>query len=1436
MNMDSTPKIVACVVVMAMLGSSFIVLLVADSSGDGFDSQAGDFPGNNIGRDVYESIGGTDPPSPADVTVYPWPMHLHDELHRSFTQAPAPLTSDVLWYNFTGTWTYGSPAIAEGKVFIGARNATGDYMFAFYQKNGTLAWRTQTTLGVSGNLGVTSSPAYSNGVVFFGGDRIYALYADTGAVKWTVPTGNGNWGDGTPTVADGKVFIGGSNRRMYSIEEDTGNVLWTFQTQSTGGANYGLYAAPAVYNGHIYVAACDGWVYQILIDQPGPVAVANHSFFTGYAMFGSPVIFDGKVYIGNGYTTVNANRRFYALDATDLSVVWEWYPGASTSFLSSAAIAYDKLYVGSVDGNLYVLDPYGSGGSTTVIWQYSIGQTWSSPAIASGQVFIGSKSNYLYAFDANQSGPPSYNWRYNMNGGVDSSPAVSDGRVYVGTHGSGGRVYCFGDPGDIVPPRPISFSPTGSGVPIVTDFVVEWSEAMDWTSVENSFSFTDGMTIWDYTWGTFTHDPLTNTSTFDPFGDLSLSTTYWVTFDSSAVDIAGNPLDGNGDGSGGDDLTWSFTAVADAPPFLDLLQPGMLPGQSFPAGSVVSIQWLASDDNPWPGFGNVVNMSYGPTIPGGISIAANEFEDGIYAWDTSTVIPGTYYVNISVYDSAGQITWDNSDFSFLVLPPSFPPGAIIQQPAGGESWSGGTTIDIIWQMGDDNTADQNLIVYLNYSYSLGQGPIAGPRTGLSSPFILPWILPPIDGTDVVVEIDVIDEDGLVGSNVSNEFEIDSTPPDVVSHIPGKGESNVAINANIIVFWSEEMDVTATQGSFSLVDNATWTPVPGTSSWSVGNTSMTFDPDMDLQPNSWYTANFTTSAKDDSDPGNNLLSVYSWSFRTAAVPDNTRPEISDIQTVPFPGEVYLPVNISARITDAYGIAKAHVELDTILGPVGNFSMLFDSVNSRYYLERNYSELGSYYCNISAMDNNGRWNSTACSLTIGDTTQPIISDVTQLPDPQEVFSPVNVSANVTDIFQIQVVRIDLQDPLGGIGNFAMSYDSLNGRYYHMQPTDLIGTYTCSIRAWDTSSNQDFASCNFDIVDTTPPEISGLVQPSGQEVHLPVNVSAIVIDNYQLQDVSFEVHDHLGAVVGNFTMTRYPMSDRYYYVRNYSVRGTHTFVIWAGDSSDNWDSLSGQFEIVDTTPPQITHTPPSDTRVRTSILIQASVTDNHQVNSSWVNYTDTSGYRFNISMTHLGEDAYELPLPTQNQIGQITYFIFAVDEAGNGAVTTVHAINIYDPAPRPPNNLGAETSSDGKSVVLTWEAPATNTDGSAVDDLQGYYIYRSASQTPPDEPLNSDAPVPVLTYTDSDVEPGKTYYYWATAVDQADNESGHSALASASIASDDYLLLAVALISIFAILLIALLMILSKRRKKETSDVSIDAESTEAGMEEQEEEQPS
>jgi outer membrane protein assembly factor BamB len=1159
-------------------------------------------------------------------------------------------------------------------------------MMAFYQDDGTRVWSTPTVLPVSGGYGVTSSPAYSNGLVVFGGDRIYCLWATNGTVKWTIFNGNWNWGDGTPTIADGKVFIGGSDRRLYAIELDTGNVLWTHQTLSTPSTNYGLYSAPAVYNGHVYLPACDGWVYQILIDQPGPIAVVNHSYNTGYPMYGSPVIFDNKMYIGNGYTFNSINNRFYALDTTDLSLIWEFYPGSATSFLGSAAIAYDKLFVGSFDGNLYVLDPYGSGGSTTVIWQYTFGQsTWSSPAISSGKVFIGSKDNYLYAFDVNQSGPPNYLWRYNTFGDVDSSPAIADGLLFVGSHGNGGMIYAFGQAGDTISPFPLSYSPSGTGVPVNTDFTVEWSEDMDWASVEASFSYTDMSTVWTSADGTFNHNPLTRTSTFNPFVDLSFSTTYYVTFSSIAQDLAGNPLDGDGNGAGGDDLVWSFQTVIDNPPSLNLWEPGGTSGQSYTVGTMVPIIWEASDDASWPNSGNVINLTYGASPFGGTPISQYEPEDGNFNWDTTTVPLGTYYVNVTAYDSLGQASGSYSNFTFDIVPiPDSPPVVSLNAPVGGVSWSGGFSIDIDWTMSDDITPVTVLDVYLNYTSSSGSGSIAGPLTGLTSPASYPWTLPLLDATNVVVLLDVVDESGNVGSDMSPQFEVDSTPPILDSHSPWIFETNVATNANIFIEWREGMNVTATESAFSLRDNATWTPVLGVFFWDImNNMSTTFDPNTDLAPNSWYTANVTTAAKDNSQPGNNLA-FYTWSFLTAAVPDSTPPQIMNVQASPDPQEVFLTVWINASITDLYGIAEAQVEVfDPSMTLIGNFTMQYSSGNN-YFFARNYDTLGTHTCTISSMDNNGNWaqTSSGCSFEIVDNTPPDISSVLKVPSPVEIFNSINISALVSDNYAVSSVYVDILL----VANYSMALDSVSGRFFNL--------HTCM------------------------------------------------------------------------------------------MLGPHDFTIWAFDSSGNVASFQGQFDTVDTEPPQITHTPPAQVEVGSTIDFDATVTDNVIVDSVWLNYTDASGVHFNVSMSDLPGNDYQLTLPVQNQAGQVVYHIYAVDQSGNGAVTGVLEVSVVDTtddlAPMPPWGLIVEEGSEGDSAVLNWQEPVVNEDMTLLDDLAGFHVYRSESEAGTKTRIN---PVLVETtsFIDQDVEEGKTYFYWVTAIDESGNESNYSASADISFVSE-------------------------------------------------------
>lgn len=78
--------------------------------------------------------------------------------------------------------------------------------------------------------------------------------------------------------------------------------------------------------------------------------------------------------------------------------------------------------------------------------------------------------------------------------------------------------------------------------------------------------------------------------------------------------------------------------------------------------------------------------------------------------------------------------------------------------------------------------------------------------------------------------------------------------------------------------------------------------------------------------------------------------------------------------------------------------------------------------------------------------------------------------------------------------------------------------------------------------------------------------------------------------------------------------------------------------------------------------------------------------------------------------------------------------------------------------------------RSVVLTWTASTSS-------NVTGYYIYRGAASKGPYTKLNT-GPVSATTYTDNNVEPGKTYYYVATAVNAAKQESAYSNEATAII----------------------------------------------------------
>ncbi|MGK2905653.1 MAG: Ig-like domain-containing protein [Desulfuromonadales bacterium] len=154
--------------------------------------------------------------------------------------------------------------------------------------------------------------------------------------------------------------------------------------------------------------------------------------------------------------------------------------------------------------------------------------------------------------------------------------------------------------------------------------------------------------------------------------------------------------------------------------------------------------------------------------------------------------------------------------------------------------------------------------------------------------------------------------GCGGDNTTGHWDsgVDTAPPTVTSTVPVDAATAVAIGNNLTATFSEAMDpLTITDLSFTLTDGVT--PVAGDVSYS-GVTAV-FNPAVDLDPSTVYTATISTVAADLA--GNPLASDYVWSFTTGTVLDSTAPTVTSNVPVNAATAVAIGNNLTATFSEA-----------------------------------------------------------------------------------------------------------------------------------------------------------------------------------------------------------------------------------------------------------------------------------------------------------------------------------------------------------------------------------------------------------------------------------------------------------------------------------------------------------------------------------------
>jgi hypothetical protein len=148
-------------------------------------------------------------PVAASVEIDWWSMFRHDVNHTGCSTSTAPNTNNTIWNYTIGSYVFSSPAVADGKVYVGSRD-----------------------------------------------NMVYCLDALTGAHVWNYTTGGGV--RSSPAVSGGKVYVGSIDKKVYAFA----TLVWS--TDSVGNSKATFNLMDNVYvRGEGFTADTDITIYLI---------------------------------------------------------------------------------------------------------------------------------------------------------------------------------------------------------------------------------------------------------------------------------------------------------------------------------------------------------------------------------------------------------------------------------------------------------------------------------------------------------------------------------------------------------------------------------------------------------------------------------------------------------------------------------------------------------------------------------------------------------------------------------------------------------------------------------------------------------------------------------------------------------------------------------------------------------------------------------------------------------------------------------------------------------------------------------------------------------------------------------------------------------------------------------------------------------------------
>lgn len=307
------------------------------------------------------------------------------------------------------SYGYVAPTFADNTIFANLSNGT---VQAFDSANLESKWTYVDSLGGKGMTGVT----YSDKTVFTGfwnnetkDASFVALDSETGELKWQKTINGGLYWAGAYCTDNAVIFAtdDGNDKiaYIYSCNKATGEVISRVAVENKGD----IRSSVVNYNGRIYLTTKGGYLISAALTNDLISDVIYGEI--GAACTSTPVVHDGRIYIGAGDKTVSV---FDAATLTKLfAVPVKGYPQCtpllSTAHVNSEGYIYLYTTYNTTPGGITLIKikPDATSNSDCIVTELYDADGYSQYCISdiitddSGNLYYKNDSGYLFALSSN---------------------------------------------------------------------------------------------------------------------------------------------------------------------------------------------------------------------------------------------------------------------------------------------------------------------------------------------------------------------------------------------------------------------------------------------------------------------------------------------------------------------------------------------------------------------------------------------------------------------------------------------------------------------------------------------------------------------------------------------------------------------------------------------------------------------------------------------------------------------------------------------------------------------------------------------------------------------------------------------------------------------------------------------------------------------------